>query len=385
MGEAVPHVIGRHSHPGLAPAAPAPAAPTTCAWSPGRTTSSRPADQLRRPRRRPARPGRKRRGPRPAWAVPVTRRPVAPAPPAELAALLTDGADGALADMAAIQLLTAHHYWLTRTDFTTAFIRAGRSPLSGQALAHVRWKAAARALAAGQLPCTRSEAAILQIAAGLAASLPVPPPRRGHRAGPRQPDRRRRRDPRPPAATTSPEHPGCRPAPATAGTGRPAPRRNCHDRRSSRPTTGSPACRSAGTWPPGSCTATRPRRGRRPDHLVHHRHALGVITGEAGAGKTVALRAAWPTLDASRHTLIYLPQPPDRRPRHPRRPGHSRCGGPPPTTPRSSPRSTACSPLEHDERGRTPVLAIDEAHLLDRRSSRRSGCSRTITSIPDPR
>jgi len=28
MGAAVPHVIGRHSHPGLAPAAPAPAAPT---------------------------------------------------------------------------------------------------------------------------------------------------------------------------------------------------------------------------------------------------------------------------------------------------------------------------------------------------------------------
>ncbi len=28
MGEAIPHVIGRHSHPGLAPAAPAPAPPT---------------------------------------------------------------------------------------------------------------------------------------------------------------------------------------------------------------------------------------------------------------------------------------------------------------------------------------------------------------------
>ena len=28
MGAAVPHVIGRHSHPGLAPAAPAPAPPT---------------------------------------------------------------------------------------------------------------------------------------------------------------------------------------------------------------------------------------------------------------------------------------------------------------------------------------------------------------------
>ena len=71
--------------------------------------------------------------------------------------------------MAAIQLLTGHHYWLTRTGFTTPFIRACRSPLSGQPLAHVRWKAAARALAAGQLPCTGSEAAILQIAAGLAA------------------------------------------------------------------------------------------------------------------------------------------------------------------------------------------------------------------------
>ena len=103
----------------------------------------------------------------------MTRRLAATAPAAELAALLAAGADGACADMAAIQLLTDHHYWLTRTDFTTAFIRAGRSPLSGQALAHVRWKAAARALAAGQLPCTGSEAAILQIAAGLAASLPV--------------------------------------------------------------------------------------------------------------------------------------------------------------------------------------------------------------------
>ena len=77
------------------------------------------------------------------------------------------------ADSAAIQLLTSHHYWLSRTEFTTPFIRAGRSPLSGQALAHVRWRAACRALAAGQLPFTGSEGAILQIAAGLAAGLPV--------------------------------------------------------------------------------------------------------------------------------------------------------------------------------------------------------------------
>ncbi|MGH3163352.1 MAG: AAA family ATPase, partial [Streptosporangiaceae bacterium] len=35
----------------------------------------------------------------------------------------------------------------------------------------------------------------------------------------------------------------------------------------------------------------------------------GVITGEAGAGKTVAVRAAASGLDPSRHTLIYLPSP----------------------------------------------------------------------------
>jgi len=103
----------------------------------------------------------------------VTRRPPAPGRPGDLAGLLAAGAAGLLAETAAVQLLTAHHYWLTRTGFTTAFIRAGRSPLSGQVLAHVRWQAAARALAAGQLPCTGSEAAILQIASGLAAGTPV--------------------------------------------------------------------------------------------------------------------------------------------------------------------------------------------------------------------
>ena len=103
----------------------------------------------------------------------MTRRPAPPAELAALAALLAAGADGALADMAAIQLLTAHRYWLTRADFTTPFITAGPSPLSGQPLAHVRWRAAARALAAGSLPGTGSETAILQIAASLAAGLPV--------------------------------------------------------------------------------------------------------------------------------------------------------------------------------------------------------------------
>ena len=33
---------------------------------------------------------------------------------------------------------------------------------------------------------------------------------------------------------------------------------------------------------------------------------LGMISGEVGSGKTVALRAATATLDPTRHTIIYL-------------------------------------------------------------------------------
>lgn len=36
---------------------------------------------------------------------------------------------------------------------------------------------------------------------------------------------------------------------------------------------------------------------------------LGVLTGEVGAGKTVAVRAALAGLDSSRHTVIYLGNP----------------------------------------------------------------------------
>jgi type II secretory pathway predicted ATPase ExeA len=36
---------------------------------------------------------------------------------------------------------------------------------------------------------------------------------------------------------------------------------------------------------------------------------IGVITGEVGAGKTVAVRAAISALDPTRHSIIYLPNP----------------------------------------------------------------------------
>ena len=95
-------------------------------------------------------------------------------------------------------------------------------------------------------------------------------------------------------------------------------------------------------------------------------HALGVITGEVGAGKTVAVRAATAALDTSRHVVIYLPNPSvgvrgmlhhvvvraraDAQLLH-RDPGARR----PPTA----------LAAEHAERGRTPVVVFDEAHLLD--------------------
>ena len=72
-----------------------------------------------------------------------------------------------------MRLLAGHGCWLARADFTGPFIAAGPSPLSGQPLAHVRWKAAARALAGGQLPSSRTEQAIFRIAASLAADVPV--------------------------------------------------------------------------------------------------------------------------------------------------------------------------------------------------------------------
>jgi len=37
--------------------------------------------------------------------------------------------------------------------------------------------------------------------------------------------------------------------------------------------------------------------------------ALGLLSGEVGAGKTCAARAAVAALDRSRHTVIYLPNP----------------------------------------------------------------------------
>jgi type II secretory pathway predicted ATPase ExeA len=93
--------------------------------------------------------------------------------------------------------------------------------------------------------------------------------------------------------------------------------------------------------------------------------ALGVITGEVGAGKTVAARAAVASLDQTRHTLIYLANPTTgTRGIHYQivialggRPAHG--------TAALTAQAAGLLAAEHAERGRTPVVIIDESHLLD--------------------
>ena len=92
--------------------------------------------------------------------------------------------------------------------------------------------------------------------------------------------------------------------------------------------------------------------------------ALGVITGEVGAGKTVAARAAIAALDQTRHTLLYLPDPTTgTRGIHHHvvtalggRPAHGSA--------ELAAQAATLTAAEHGERGRLPLLVIDEAHLL---------------------
>ena len=101
----------------------------------------------------------------------------------------------------------------------------------------------------------------------------------------------------------------------------------------------------------------------RIDWCVSQRQ-LGVITGEVGAGKTVAIRAALAGLEPSRHQVIYIPDPTIGM-----RGIQSRIvtalGGTPAFY--SGVLATQTARLlagELDERARLPVIVIDEAHLL---------------------
>ena len=92
--------------------------------------------------------------------------------------------------------------------------------------------------------------------------------------------------------------------------------------------------------------------------------ALGVITGEVGAGKTVALRAALAELDASRYTVIYLPNPALGA-----RGLYTALVSGLVGVPRFHTASLIAQTMDHlaaekHERGRAAIVAVDEAHLL---------------------
>jgi type II secretory pathway predicted ATPase ExeA len=91
---------------------------------------------------------------------------------------------------------------------------------------------------------------------------------------------------------------------------------------------------------------------------------ITVITGEVGVGKTVAARAALDRADRARHHLIYIPDPTvgARGVFH-----HivTALGGRPSFhTATLVPQTRDALAAELSERGRVPVLLIDEAHLL---------------------
>ncbi|MGH3950698.1 MAG: ExeA family protein [Pseudonocardiaceae bacterium] len=94
-------------------------------------------------------------------------------------------------------------------------------------------------------------------------------------------------------------------------------------------------------------------------------NALGVVTGEVGAGKTVAVRAALADLDASRHTVIYLPNPTIGV--RGLNGAIATALGQPPRFHHATliPQVADALAAETGERGRRVILALDEAHLLD--------------------
>jgi len=91
---------------------------------------------------------------------------------------------------------------------------------------------------------------------------------------------------------------------------------------------------------------------------------IGVITGEVGAGKTASVRTVLAGLDATRHTVIYLPNPMiGVRGLHE---AIVTTFGQAPSliTARVIAQASQALAAERDERGRTTVLVLDEAHLL---------------------
>ncbi len=106
-------------------------------------------------------------------------------------------------------------------------------------------------------------------------------------------------------------------------------------------------------------------------------HALGVLTGEVGVGKTVAVHAALASLDPARHTLIYLPNPTvGTRGIH-----HAIVtalgGTPAPTAPPSSPRPPTRWPPKPPNAAAPPSCAARSNSACSPPSTSASPCATT--------
>jgi|SRR5690606_17341935 len=84
-------------------------------------------------------------------------------------------ADGLPGELAAVELLIVHGFWLNRADFCSHFIGRDDAPdAPDEVLAWVRWDEAVTALGCGRLVCSSGEAAVLRIAAALATGGAFP-------------------------------------------------------------------------------------------------------------------------------------------------------------------------------------------------------------------
>ena len=92
---------------------------------------------------------------------------------------------------------------------------------------------------------------------------------------------------------------------------------------------------------------------------------IAMITGEVGTGKTVAIRSAVADLDPAAHTIIYVGNPATGVRGILAHVVTALGGKPVHGTAALAVQAWAVLAGEAAERGRTPVLIIDEAHLLD--------------------
>jgi type II secretory pathway predicted ATPase ExeA len=92
---------------------------------------------------------------------------------------------------------------------------------------------------------------------------------------------------------------------------------------------------------------------------------IGLVTGEVGVGKSLAARCAVADLDASRHTIVYIANPAVGARGIHQQIAHAL--GVAPRFHRGALIAQTADLLarERDERDKTTVLVIDDAHLLD--------------------